>query len=155
MIDGFRLEEPLDPGGMASFWRVSRPGTDMPLLMKVPLMRRGEDRFLLVTGTAFGTHDRAWLERNLPRDGSVYVNDVTSHERRCSYSGQTQLKLTQVRLEEIGRDRVLITGGTGKPRPETLKVNMGYRAGFVGEIVFTYSWPDAWAKSQRGIFTTT
>jgi hypothetical protein len=56
-----------------------------------------------------------------------------------------------VRLEEVGPDRVLITGGTGKPRPETLKVNMGYRAGFVGEIQFTYSWPDAWAKSQRGI----
>ena len=41
-------------------------------------MRRAEDRFLLVTGTAFGNHDRAWLERNAPRDGSVYVNDVTS-----------------------------------------------------------------------------
>jgi glycine cleavage system T protein len=40
--------------------------------------RLAEDRFLLVTGTAFGTHDRAWLERNAPRDGSVYVNDVTS-----------------------------------------------------------------------------
>ncbi|MEP6813296.1 MAG: glycine cleavage T C-terminal barrel domain-containing protein, partial [Actinomycetota bacterium] len=40
--------------------------------------RHAEDRFLLVTGTAFGTHDRAWLERNAPRDGSVYVNDVTS-----------------------------------------------------------------------------
>ena len=45
------------------------------------VMRRGEDRFLLVTGTAFGTHDRAWLESNMPRDGSVYVNDVTSELR--------------------------------------------------------------------------
>jgi 4-methylaminobutanoate oxidase (formaldehyde-forming) len=42
------------------------------------VVRRDEDRFMLVTGTAFGTHDRAWLERNMPRDGSVYVNDVTS-----------------------------------------------------------------------------
>ena len=42
------------------------------------VLRRDEDRFLLVTGTAFGTHDRAWLERNMPRDGTVYVNDVTS-----------------------------------------------------------------------------
>jgi 4-methylaminobutanoate oxidase (formaldehyde-forming) len=40
--------------------------------------RRADDRFLLVTGTAFGTHDRAWLETHAPRDGSVYVNDVTS-----------------------------------------------------------------------------
>jgi hypothetical protein len=58
---------------------------------------------------------------------------------------------TQVRLEEVGPDRVRITGGTGKPRPETLKVNMGYRAGFVGEIVFSYTWPRAWEKAQRGL----
>jgi glycine cleavage system aminomethyltransferase T/glycine/D-amino acid oxidase-like deaminating enzyme len=42
------------------------------------VLRRAEDRFLLVTGTAFGNHDRAWIERHAPRDGSVYVNDVTS-----------------------------------------------------------------------------
>jgi 4-methylaminobutanoate oxidase (formaldehyde-forming) len=42
------------------------------------VMRRADDRFLLVTGTAFGNHDRAWLEKHLPRDGGVYVNDVTS-----------------------------------------------------------------------------
>ena len=58
---------------------------------------------------------------------------------------------TQVRLEEIGPDQVRITGGTGKPAPATLKVNMGYRAGFVGEAQFTYTWPDAYAKAQRGL----
>jgi hypothetical protein len=58
---------------------------------------------------------------------------------------------TNVRLEEVGPDRVRITGGTGKPRPETLKVNMGYRAGFVGEAQFTYTWPHAWEKAQRGL----
>jgi glycine cleavage system T protein len=42
------------------------------------VLRRGEDRFMLVTGTAFGNHDRAWIEKHAPRDGSVYVNDVTS-----------------------------------------------------------------------------
>jgi 4-methylaminobutanoate oxidase (formaldehyde-forming) len=40
------------------------------------VLRRAEDRFLLVTGTAFGTHDRAWLERHAPRD--VWIEDVTS-----------------------------------------------------------------------------
>nr|WP_277349736.1 acyclic terpene utilization AtuA family protein [Planosporangium thailandense] len=58
---------------------------------------------------------------------------------------------TGVTLEEVGLDRVRITGGTGKPAPQTLKVNMGYRAGFVGEAQFTYTWPDAWQKAQRGI----
>ena len=58
---------------------------------------------------------------------------------------------TGVTLEEVGPDRVRITGGTGRERPATLKVNMGYRAGFVGEAQFTYSWPDAYAKAQRGL----
>jgi nucleotide-binding universal stress UspA family protein len=48
VVDGFVLEQPLDPGGMASFWRVSRPGTDMPMLMKIPLMRHGEDPITIV-----------------------------------------------------------------------------------------------------------
>jgi 4-methylaminobutanoate oxidase (formaldehyde-forming) len=42
------------------------------------VLRRAEDRFLLVTGTAFGNHDRAWLEKYQPQDGSVHVEDVTS-----------------------------------------------------------------------------
>ena len=40
------------------------------------VLRRDEDRFLLVTGTAFGTHNRAWLARHAPDD--VSVDDVTS-----------------------------------------------------------------------------
>ena len=40
--------------------------------------RLAQERFGIVTGTAFGNHDRAWLETNMPRDGSVFVNDVTS-----------------------------------------------------------------------------
>ncbi len=44
--------------------------------------RLAEDRFLLVTGTAFGAHDRRWIERHAPRDGSVYVLDATS-SRAC------------------------------------------------------------------------
>ena len=31
VIDGFTLEQPLAPGGMASFWRVSKPGADRPI----------------------------------------------------------------------------------------------------------------------------
>ena len=48
VIDGFVLERALDPGGMASFWRVSKPGTDLPMVMKIPLMRRGEDPITIV-----------------------------------------------------------------------------------------------------------
>jgi glycine cleavage system aminomethyltransferase T/glycine/D-amino acid oxidase-like deaminating enzyme len=40
--------------------------------------RLADDRFRIVTGTAFGQHDLAWLRRHLPDDGSVLVEDVTS-----------------------------------------------------------------------------
>ncbi len=40
------------------------------------------DRFLIVTGAAFGEHDRSWLRLHLPADGSVEVEDVTS-TRAC------------------------------------------------------------------------
>jgi glycine cleavage system T protein len=40
--------------------------------------RLAEDRFSIVTGTAFGRHDRSWITSHLPADGSVQVQDVTS-----------------------------------------------------------------------------
>jgi 4-methylaminobutanoate oxidase (formaldehyde-forming) len=40
--------------------------------------RLGGDHFRIVTGTAFGQHDAAWLRQHQPDDGSVDVVDVTS-----------------------------------------------------------------------------
>ena len=37
-----------------------------------------EDRFRVVTGTAFGRHDLSWLRAHAPPDGTVQVADVTS-----------------------------------------------------------------------------
>jgi hypothetical protein len=59
--------------------------------------------------------------------------------------------ITNVALEEIGPDRVRMQNVAGKPRPETLKVNMGYRAGFVGEATWSYTWPDAYEKAKAAV----
>ena len=59
--------------------------------------------------------------------------------------------VSQIRLEQIGKDQVRISNIHGKPAPATLKVNMGYRAGFVGEAQFTYTWPDAVKKAKAGL----
>jgi len=40
--------------------------------------RVAEDRFRIVTGTAFGRHDLAWIASHAPGDGSVDVDEVTS-----------------------------------------------------------------------------
>ncbi len=44
--------------------------------------RLTEDRFFIVTGTAFGNHDLGWIRRHAPDDSSVTVRDVTS-SRAC------------------------------------------------------------------------
>jgi eukaryotic-like serine/threonine-protein kinase len=48
IIDGFRLVEPLESGGMASFWRVIRDGNGSPMVMKIPLLRPGEDPLTII-----------------------------------------------------------------------------------------------------------
>jgi 4-methylaminobutanoate oxidase (formaldehyde-forming) len=40
--------------------------------------RFAEDRFRIVTGTAFGQHDLAWIRQHAPDDGSVQIVDETS-----------------------------------------------------------------------------
>ncbi len=40
--------------------------------------RLEEDRFRIVTGTAFGQHDLAWIRSHAPGDGRVTIEDVTS-----------------------------------------------------------------------------
>ena len=49
IIDGFRIEQQLHRGGMATLWRVSRPDATMPMLMKVPRFSEGEDPAAIVS----------------------------------------------------------------------------------------------------------
>ncbi|MGO9702521.1 MAG: serine/threonine protein kinase, partial [Xanthobacteraceae bacterium] len=49
LLDGFRLEEILHRGGMATLWRVSRADEPMPMLMKVPIITEGEDPAAIVS----------------------------------------------------------------------------------------------------------
>ena len=55
---------------------------------------------------------------------------------------------TQAQLQQLGPDRVRITGLTGKPRTPTLKVSMGCTEGFIGEDMFFYAGPGALRRAQ-------
>ena len=46
---------------------------------------------------------------------------------------------TGVSLQEIGPDKVRISGGRGRARPELLKVSVGIREGWIGEAELTYA----------------
>lgn len=44
--------------------------------------RLGPDRFMIITGSAFGVHDLDWIRQHLPSGGSVAVRDITA-EMSC------------------------------------------------------------------------
>ena len=48
----------------------------------VTLVRLASDRYLYVTGTAFGSHNLAWLRQHLPATARCYADDITS-ARTC------------------------------------------------------------------------
>jgi hypothetical protein len=57
---------------------------------------------------------------------------------------------TKLRVQELGPERVKLSEMTGKGLPDTLKVCIGYRDGWVGEGTLLFSWPDALDKARRG-----
>jgi Acyclic terpene utilisation family protein AtuA len=44
-----------------------------------------------------------------------------------------------VRITDVGDDRVTVDGASGRPRPESLKVSLGYLDGYVGEGQISYA----------------
>lgn len=55
---------------------------------------------------------------------------------------------TSAKLEQLGPDRVRVTGLGGKPRTPTLKVSIGCTEGFIGEDMFFYAGPGALRRAQ-------
>ncbi len=56
---------------------------------------------------------------------------------------------TRLRLAEIGPDRVRLSHMGGRGRPEMLKVIIGYQAGWIGEGMLFFPWPDALARARK------
>lgn len=58
---------------------------------------------------------------------------------------------SQVTVEQIGPDRVRVSGGRGQPRPDTLKISVGYVDGYIGEGQMSYAGPGAEARARLAL----
>ncbi|NVN45012.1 DUF1446 domain-containing protein [Asaia siamensis] len=58
---------------------------------------------------------------------------------------------SQVQFEQIAADRVRVTGAQGHPRPECLKVSVGYVDSYIGEGQIGYCGPNALARAQLAL----
>lgn len=70
------------------------------------------------------------------------------HDPHHYLTPDVDVDMTTLRMEEISPDEVRVTGATGRPAPETLKIVAGYEDGYMGQAMIGYAWPDAYAKAQ-------
>src|SRR6266496_4433367 len=70
------------------------------------------------------------------------------HDPRHYLTPDVDVDMTTLQMQEIGPDQVHVTGATGLPAPDTLKIVAGYEDGVMGQAMLGYAWPDALAKAQ-------
>ncbi len=58
---------------------------------------------------------------------------------------------TSVRFTERAPDQIVVSGGSGRVRPDTLKVSVGYLDSFVGEGQISYAGPGAVARGRLAL----
>lgn len=102
--------------------------------------RLAEDRFFIVTGTAFGQHDLSWLSLHMPEDGSVTIEDVTSTYACIGMWGPKARKV----LEKVTTDDV---SNAGFPYMTSKRITVGdvpvlaSRVTYVGELGWEFYCP--------------
>ncbi|MDP6728469.1 MAG: FAD-dependent oxidoreductase [SAR324 cluster bacterium] len=107
----------------------SRGGIEADLTIS----RTGDEEFYLVTGSAFGVHDRSWIERNCPRDGSVVIEDLTEVNGVLNLCGPYARDVLQKVTEEDVSNEALPFSSFADIKVAGHSVR-AMRIGYVGEL---------------------
>jgi len=70
------------------------------------------------------------------------------HDPAAYLTPDVVLDLTEVELEQEGKDRVRVRGCRGKPRPDRLKATVSFPGGWLGEGEISYAGPNARARAE-------
>ena len=70
------------------------------------------------------------------------------HDPAAYITPDVVVDFTTAKLEQVGPDRVRVSGVGGKPRTPTLKVSIGCLEGFIGEDMFFYAGPGCVQRAQ-------
>jgi hypothetical protein len=73
------------------------------------------------------------------------------HDPAAYLTPDVVLDLSEVQLEEIGPNRVRVTGGIGRRRPDTLKATVCIDGGLLAEAEISYAGPNAAARARLAI----
>ncbi|NWE67746.1 DUF1446 domain-containing protein [Pseudomonas gingeri] len=70
------------------------------------------------------------------------------HDPAAYLTPDVSADFSQVSFLDQGPDRVAVQGATGLPRPDSLKVSVGYLDGWIGEGQMSYGGPGALARAR-------
>jgi hypothetical protein len=73
------------------------------------------------------------------------------HDPRRYLQPDVVADFSEIAIEQIGPDRVRVSGGRGTPRSGLLKVSVGYVDGFIGEGQISYAGPGALARARLAL----
>jgi hypothetical protein len=87
--------------------------------------------------------------------GMVTVNTVKEqllyevHDPANYITPDVIADFTTLTLQQIAQDQVRVSHVRGKPRPPTLKLNLGRLEGYSRELILTVGYPQAWRKVEQ------
>jgi hypothetical protein len=119
---------------------------DIPDLARLgfPIGEVGEDGSLVITKVA---GSGGAVTAQTCKEQLLYeVHDPTRY-----LQPDVTADFSQVKVEEIGEDRVRVSGGRGSQRTGTLKVSVGYVDSFIGEGQISYAGPGAVARGRLAL----
>ena len=119
---------------------------DVPDLARLgfPIGEVGEDGSLVITkvaGSGGAVTARTCKEQLL----------YEVHDPRKYFQPDVVADFSQVSVEEIGPDRVRVSGGRGTKRTDTLKISVGYVDSYIGEGQISYAGPGALARGRLAL----
>lgn len=102
--------------------------------------------------------DGTFVVSKPPRTGGVVSRKTVIeqmlyeiHDPAAYLTPDVVLDMTEVEVEEIGPDRVRVSGARGRPRPETLKATVCYEGDHLGEAEISYAGPNAAARARAAL----
>lgn len=155
------------PGAFAALQRIAANDLDKPpgsliytqlcnarggIEADLTFARLDDNRFYMVTGSAFGVRDRAWIEKHLPHDGSVALTDVTSARAVINLGGPRARDI----LAKVAEGDV---SNAAFPYMTAKEIRIGYapvlalRVTYLGELGWELHMPVEYAAHVHEVLT--
>lgn len=144
LAQGIMLGHLMECSGQVSGGNLQVGWEDVPNLERIgyPIAEVSEDGSFVLTKPE-GTGGAVTL-RSVKEQFLYEIHDPTTY-----ITPDVICDLTTTRLEQVGENRVRVSGTIGRPAPPTLKALLGYADGFMGEGYISFSWPKAYSKAKR------